>query len=78
MLKKQKLHTKGHNISQDKDGHFTHSAFTSKNLFCQDMFFRCPNLQFIILPDKRKGYDQVFVLDDPIRYLEPGKTLSFK
>lgn len=78
MLKKQKLRTKGHNISQDKNGHFVYSAFTSKNLFCRDMFFRCPNLRLIILPDKRKSYDQVFVLDDPIRYMEQAKALRFK
>ncbi|MBR0543931.1 MAG: hypothetical protein IIW98_05700, partial [Bacteroidaceae bacterium] len=68
MVTKKWLKVKGHNVSRDKDGHFTYSAFTRKGLFCQDMFYSCPNLQFVILPRKGRIYDRVVIVGDPIRY----------
>lgn len=67
-MTKQKLNVKGHSISREKDGHYTYSAFTRKNLFCEDMFYLCPNLQMVILPSKGKTYDRVVIPGDPIRY----------
>lgn len=68
MVTKKWMKVKGHNVSRDKDGHFTYSAFTRKGLFCQDMFYSCPNLQFVILPRKGRIYDRVVIVGDPIRY----------
>ena len=69
-MKRQRVKPKGHCISKDNDGHFTYSAYTRKGLFCEDMFYRCPNLQLVILPCKGRVYDRVVVARDPIRYKE--------
>ena len=75
---RHKLKAKGHQISKDKNGHYTYSAYTRKGLFCEDMFYECPNLQLVILPSKGKTYDRVVIDNDPIRYKEVAKVLSFK
>lgn len=69
-MTRQRLKAKGHSVSKDNDGHFTYSAYTRKGLFCEDMFYRCPNLQLVILPCKGRVYDRVVVARDPIRYKE--------
>ena len=69
-LRRQKLNAKGHRFSRDKDGHYTYSAFSHKDMFCEDMFYQCPNLQYVILPHKGKIYDRIVIDGDPIRYKE--------
>ena len=66
-LKQQKLNGKGHRISQDDGEHYTYYAFTSKKLFCMDMFYRCPNLKLVILPRKGDIYEGVAVAGDSER-----------
>ena len=78
MLTKQKIHTKGHYVTRSKDEHYTYSAFTCKKMFCEDMFYGCPNLRIVIIPSKGKINEKVAVFDNPIRYMEVTKVLSFK
>ena len=66
-IKRQKLNGKGHRISQDDGEHYTYYAFTSKKLFCMDMFYRCPNLKLVVLPRKGKIYGGVAVAGDTER-----------
>lgn len=75
-ITRQRLKAKGHIVSKDKDGHFTYSAFTRKGLFCEDMFYHCPNLQLVILPCKGKVYDRVVIAGDPIRYKEVASSVD--
>lgn len=69
-MARQRLKFKGHRVSKDKDGHYTYSAFTKKGLFCEDMFYRCPSLQLVILPQKGKIYDRVVIVGETVRYKE--------
>jgi len=66
-IKRQKLNGKGHRISQDDGEHYTYYAFTSKKLFCMDMFYRCPSLKLVVLPRKGKIYGGVAVAGDSER-----------
>ena len=67
-IKRQRLNAKGHRIMRNEDGQYIFTAFTRKGLFCGDMFFRCPNLQMVILPRKGKISDRVAIDSDPICY----------
>ncbi len=66
-LEQQKLNGKGHRISKGEREHYTYNAFTSKKLFCMDMFYRCPNLKLVVLPRKGKIYSRVAVAGDTER-----------
>ena len=66
-IKRQKLNGKGHRISKGEGEHYTYNAFTSKKLFCMDMFYRCPNLKLVVLPRKGKIYSRVAVAGDSER-----------
>ena len=58
----------GHTIIEGKDGHYTYSAFTHKKHFCRDMFYHCPNLKQVIVPEKGKMYEDVSISRDPVNY----------
>ena len=58
-----KIKSKGHQIIEGKDGHYTYSAFTYKKHFCRDMFYNCLNLKQVIVPQKGKMCEDVFTLD---------------
>lgn len=62
-----RLNTKGHDVSY-KNGHYTYYAFTRKGLFSWDMFYACPNLLAVILPQRGKANNKVIVRRDPIQY----------
>ena len=64
---RQRLKAKGHTVTYE-DGHYVYSAFTRKGLFCEDMFYACPNLRLVVLPQKGEAYDRVAVERDPIQY----------
>ena len=79
--KKVKLQTtdaKGHRVEKSKDGHYNYIAMTHKKMVCVDMFYLCPNLRLVILPIKGSLNEEVAIADDPIRYTEATKVLSFK
>lgn len=63
-----KIKLKGHTIIEGKDGHYTYSAFTHKKHFCRDMFYHCPNLKQVIVPEKGKMYEDVSISRDPVNY----------
>lgn len=78
-IKRQKLNGKGHRISQDEEEHYTYYAFTSKKLFCMDMFYRCPNMKLVILPRKGNIYEGVAVAGDSMRrYINVTKKKAKK
>ena len=78
-LKQQKLNGKGHRISKGEGEHYTYNAFTSKKLFCMDMFYRCPNLKLVVLPRKGKIYSRVAVAGDTERrYIKVTKKKAKK
>ena len=65
---RQRRKIKGHRITDNKNGHFTYSAFTCKNMFCEDMFYGCRFLSLVILPRKGKIYDRIVVDGDLVNY----------
>ena len=65
---KQRLKIKGHRITNNGNRHFTYSAFTCKNIFCEDMFYGCRFLSLVILPRKGKTYDRIVVDGDLVSY----------
>lgn len=76
-MKRQKTKAKGHTIERGEDGHYTYVAQTRKKLFCEDMFYNCPNLQLVTIPQDKNLYNRVAIIDDPIRYMA-GTRLILK
>ena len=58
---------KGHRLSET-DGRYYITCSTKKNMFCFDMFYRCPSLKAVALPYKVKINDQIAFYNDGIRY----------
>ena len=75
---RQTNNAKGHRVEKSKDGHYNYIAMTHKKMVCVDMFYLCPNLRLVILPIKGSLNEEVAIADDPIRYTEATKVLSFK
>lgn len=76
ILTGRKLHIKGHRVEKKKDGHYTYSAFTRKKLFCEDMFYHCPNIKVVIIPNKGKLHDKVRVVGGQIRFMKVAKVVK--
>lgn len=63
-----KVKSKGHRVSAGKDGHYTYCAFTHKKLFCSDMFYRCPNLQLVVVPQRGRMSEDVVISKNHVKY----------
>lgn len=59
---------KGHYVEKE-NGRYIYKSYTRKNKFCQDMFYECSSLRTVVLPNGTKSNVNVYVHDDPIRYL---------
>jgi len=67
-IKKYKIqHFKGHRLQKEKDGTYTYIAHTSRNNYCHDMFFRCPQIQTVVLPYGTRPQKHVQVIGHKVR-----------
>lgn len=60
-------HIRGHHLKKVK-GEWIWSSHIRKGQFCYDMFYGCPNLKVIILPESGKCCKRVWVYKDNIKY----------
>ena len=60
---------KGHRLKRKGDSYIL-SAYTEKDSFCPDMFYRCPKLKQVILPIKASVNERVSVAGSYIKFLE--------
>ena len=63
------VHFKGHKLERDGES-FVLTAHTTKDVFCNDMFYQCPKLKRVILPLKGYINDRSVIADSNIRFLE--------
>ena len=60
-------HIRGHHLKK-VNGEWIWSSRIRKGQFCYDMFYGCPNLKVIILPESGKCCKRVWVYKDNIKY----------
>ena len=60
-------HIRGHHLKKVK-GEWIWSSHIRKGQFCYDMFYGCPNLKVVILPESGKCCNRVWVYNDGIEY----------
>ena len=60
-------HIRGHHLKK-VNGNWIWSSRIRKGQFCYDMFYGCPNLKAIVLPESGKCCNRVFVYKDGIEY----------
>ena len=77
-MKRQGTKAKGHSIERGNDGHYTYIALTRKKLFSEDMFYNCPNLRLVTIPQDRNLYNRVAIIEDPIRYMAGSRLILKK
>jgi len=65
---------RGHHVKK-VNGEWIWSSHIRRGQFCYDMFYGCPNLEVVILPESGKCCDRVFVYKDGIDYYPENKLL---
>ena len=65
---------RGHHVKK-VNGEWIWSSHIRRGQFCYDMFYGCPNLEVVILPESGKCCDRVFVYKDGIDYYSENKLL---
>lgn len=60
-------HIRGHHVKK-VNGQWIWSSYIRRGQFCYDMFYGCPNLKAIVLPESGKCCNRVFVYKDGIEY----------